>query len=74
MRQFFTVSRAGKASLISVKGIKFEIKVRAERIKVTNFFNSFALKTRTQLKNQGPKSGSKKGIPASGILPERSEA
>ena len=72
--QFFTVFRAGKASLISVKGIKFEIKVRAERRKVTNFFNSFALKTRTQLQNQCPKSGSKKGIPASGIPSERSEA
>lgn len=39
-----------------------------------NFFNSLDLKTRTQLRTQCPKFGSRKGIPLSGILPERAEA
>ena len=39
-----------------------------------NFFNSLDLKTRTQLKTQCPKFGSRKGIPLSGILLERAEA
>lgn len=39
-----------------------------------NFFNSLDLKTRTQLRTQCPKFGSRKGIPLSGILLERAEA